>query len=110
VTVASLAGVDRRFAVAVGLALAAGLAIALVDSSPRWDDTGITVFALLIAGGLTAALGRRRPWLFALLVGGFVPVLEIPRGAGTGPLLALLFAAVGAGAGSVLGNVFDANL
>jgi hypothetical protein len=101
---------DRRFAIAAGLALAAGLAIGLVDSSPTWDDTGITVFALLIAGGLTAALGRRRPWLFALLVGGFVPAFEIPRGAGAGPLFALLFSAVGAGVGTVLGGVFDANL
>lgn len=106
-TVASLADVDRRFGLASVLALAAGLAIGAVDSSPAWDDTGVTVFALLLASGFIAALAGRRPWLIALLVGGFVPLLEVPRGAGTGPLFALLFAGVGAGVGHVLGNTFD---
>ena len=100
-------GIDRRFALGIGLALVAGVSIGLVDSSPGWDDTGITVFSLVIAAGVSAALAGRRPWLVALLVGGFVPLFEIPRGAGATPLVTLLFAAVGAGVGSVLGGVFE---
>jgi len=80
-----------------------------MDSSPGWDDTGITVGALLIASAVTAALAGQRPWLVALLVGGFVPLLEIPRGAGGASLVALLFAGVGAFVGSMLGRVFEQN-
>jgi hypothetical protein len=96
-----------REVVLLAAAVAAGAAIGFVDSRPSWDDTGITVFALLIAGAVSAALGGRRPWVFALLVGGFVPLLEIPRVGGSGPLFALLFSSVGAGIGYVLGSTFD---
>jgi hypothetical protein len=98
-----------RAGIATELAVAAGLAIAYVDASPRWDDTGITVFALLIASALTAALAGSRPWLYALAVGMWVPILEIPQGAGGAPLVALLFSGVGAGVGYVLGTTFQAN-
>ena len=98
-----------RFLVGVILATVAGIAIALVDSSPGWDDTGVTVFGLFLAAAVGAAIAGSRPWLVALLVGGFVPLLEIPRGAGSAPLFALLVAAVGAGVGSMLGRVIEAN-
>jgi hypothetical protein len=93
---------EPRFVAALVLAAIAGVAIGLVDSSPGWDDTGITVASLFLAAGITAAISRRRPWLFALLVGGWVPVLELPRGGGSAPLFALLFSGVGAGVGYML--------
>jgi len=101
----ALADVDRRLVVGTAVALAAGLAIGLADSSPGWDDTGVTVFGLFLAAAAGAAVAGRRPWLIALFVGGFVPLLEIPRGGGSAPLFALLFAGVGAGVGSTLGRV-----
>jgi hypothetical protein len=91
-----------RFLAALVLATAAGIGIALMDSSPNFDDTGITVGSLFLAAGISAAIGGRRPWLFALLVAGFVPLIEIPRGDGGAPLFALLFAGIGAGVGFVL--------
>ena len=39
-------------------ALALGLALALVDSSPGWDDTGMSAVAVLAAA---AAFGAARP-------------------------------------------------
>lgn len=97
-----LAGIragTARVPVIAGLALLAGLLIALADSSPGWDSTGVTAGALLLAGGGAAYLGRRRPWLWALLVGLPTPVIEIAGGGATGSLLALAFAGVGAAIG-----------
>jgi hypothetical protein len=106
----ALAGVDRRLMLGAGLALIAGLAIGVVDASPGWDDTGITVFALLVGSAASAAVAGRRPWLIAILVGGFVPLLEIPPGpSGAMALVAFLFAGVGAGVGYLLGRVFEEN-
>jgi hypothetical protein len=55
-------------------ALLIGLSIAYVDSRPAWDDSGITAFALLAAGGLIGLLVRRRPWLYALVLGVWIPL------------------------------------
>jgi hypothetical protein len=103
----ALAGMDRRLGLGLLLAAALGIGVALLDSSPGFDDTAVTVFALLIAAAICAAIAGRRPWLVALLVGGFVPLFEIPAGAGGAPLVALLFAGVGAFVGSMLGRVFE---
>ncbi len=81
------------------LALAAGLLIAYVDSQPHWDDTGITVFALLAASGLLGLLARRRPWLIALAVGLPIPLRAILVGGNYAMLITLLFPFVGAYAG-----------
>ena len=78
------------------LALVAGLAIAVLDSRPGWDDTGISAVLLAVAAGLVAAASGRRPWLWAILVGIWVPVLEIPATGGLGPIIALAIAGIGA--------------
>jgi hypothetical protein len=59
------------------VALALGLAIGLVDTSPGWDDTGITVGTLLIASALFGAADPARAWLWALAVGIWIPALNI---------------------------------
>jgi hypothetical protein len=95
---------DRRRPIAFGVALAAGLGIALVDSSPGWDSTGITAGLLLVGAGVAAAIGRDRPWLWALLVGLPTPILETVRDGNTGSWLALVFAAGGAAIGWAFGR------
>jgi hypothetical protein len=88
-----------REVVLLAAAVAAGAAIGYVDSRPGWDDTGITAGLLILAAGTAAAVSGRRPWLWALLVGGGTPLLEIPTGGSPASLAALLFAAAGAFAG-----------
>jgi hypothetical protein len=83
----------------VAIGLAAGIAIAFIDSSPGWDSTGITAGLLVIAAAVTAGIARTRPWLWALLVGLPTPVVEIARSGTIGSLLALGFAGVGAAIG-----------
>jgi len=84
------------FAVAASL----GMMIAYVDSRPTWDDTGITVFALVLSGATLGAAGPQRPWLWALAVGIWIPVHQI-MGAPTlasvaGGLIIVAFPLIGA--------------
>lgn len=85
-------------------AAATGLAIALVDSRPTWDDTALTAVMLFMAAAAFALVGRRRPWLWAFLVGAWVPALEMTGPAGAASLLGPVFALAGAGLGSGLGR------
>ncbi|HEX5148965.1 MAG TPA: hypothetical protein VFW02_07785 [Candidatus Limnocylindrales bacterium] len=93
-----------RHVILIAMAVAAGLAIALMDSSPGWDSSGITAGLLLLAAGTVAAVEAERPWLWAMLVGAPTPLLELPGGGSTGSLLALGFAAVGAAIGWAVGR------
>ena len=95
---------DRRRPIAFVVALAIGVAVALIDSSPGWDSTGITAGLLFLGAGAAAAIGRDRPWLWALLVGLPTPLLETVRDGNAGSWLALVFAALGAAVGWALGR------
>jgi hypothetical protein len=91
--------VSRRYATAFVVAVAAGIGIALIDSSPGWDSNGITAGLLFLGAGVAAAIGRDRPWLWALIVGLPTPILETIHDANTGSWLALVFSAIGAAIG-----------
>ncbi|MGA2533685.1 MAG: hypothetical protein ABSG19_11690 [Candidatus Aminicenantales bacterium] len=58
-------------------ALVVGVLIAYVDSLPKWDDTGITVFALVFCAGILGLIVRRRPGLYGLAVGLWLPLRAI---------------------------------
>jgi len=80
----------------------AGLALALIDSSPGFDATGMTA-AGLIAAGATATLidgSGSFAWaaLLAAFVGGWIPLIERPSLPASA--VALLFAAIGTLAGA----------
>lgn len=86
-------------------ALVIGLLVAFVDSRPNWDDTGITVFSLLLAGGILGLLVRRLPWLVALALGIWLPLWEIPTTGNFGALAGLAFAFAGVFAGWLIGRM-----
>jgi hypothetical protein len=80
-----------------------GLGVGWLDSRPGWDDTGITVGMLSVAAlGATLLAGGRRPWLWAALVAGWTPLIEIPATGQLASLAALVFAALGALTGALL--------
>lgn len=56
-----------------------GIALAWVDQSPGWDDTAVIVMLVLLASGLFGLISAKRPWLWALLVGGGIPLVGIVR-------------------------------
>ena len=91
--------VERRHVAAFAIAVASGVGIALIDSSPGWDSTGITAALLGVSAAVAATIGRDRPWLWALLVGLPTPILETVRYGNAGSWLALFFAAGGASIG-----------
>jgi hypothetical protein len=78
------------------IALAVGGLIASIDSRPNWDDTGVTAGAIFVACGALGAAGPGRPWLWALAVGLWIPVLGIMTTRNYGTLLALPIAFGGA--------------
>jgi hypothetical protein len=87
-----------------------GFVVGYLDSRPTWDDTGITVALLLLTSAMAAGSSGRRPWLWALLIGAWVPILEIGGPAGLASLTALAVSAVGALGGYALvrGSRLDA--
>jgi hypothetical protein len=62
-------------ALAIALALICGLLLGFYDS--RTDDTGIEVGLLLICSVGLTMIAPKRWWAIALLVGIFVPLVEI---------------------------------
>ena len=93
----------RRPALAV-LAVSAGVVIGLIDSSPGWDSTGITAGLVFLSAALPAGIAASRPWLWALLVGLPLPVIEIAGSGSTSSVLALGIAALGACVGWAVGR------
>ena len=89
------------------IAIAAGLAIAYIDSRPTWDDTGITAFGVLLASGALAFVSPRRPWLWALAIGIWIPLAGIFISHNFGSLIALVFAFAGAYAGMLARRLVD---
>lgn len=79
--------------------LTAGIIITWLDSSPGWDDTGISTGLVLVASGLFGLLDPGRAWLWALLIGGGIPLVGILETQNYGSLLALVLAFTGAYAG-----------
>jgi hypothetical protein len=87
------------------LAVAVGLGIAFIDSRPTWDDTGITVLALLVSGALFGLVQPGRAWLWAIAIGIWIPLGAILRWHSIGSimmLVVLVFPLAGAYAGMAL--------
>ncbi len=79
-----------------------GVLIAYVDSRPTWDDTGITVLALLAGGGIIGLLLQKRPWLYALAFGIWIPLFSLLFKHDPLMLIVLIFPFIGVYAGWVL--------
>ncbi|MCX6539258.1 MAG: hypothetical protein NT151_10060 [Acidobacteria bacterium] len=89
----------------LAVALVLGGLITYVDSQPTWDDTGVTALAILVTCGSLGFMAPKRPWLWALAVGLWIPLLGIVGTHNYGSLLALLIAFAGAYAGMAIRKV-----
>ena len=93
-----------RFVLLVLVAAMLGALISMGDSSPGWDDTGVSGGIVLSASGLMGALRPQRAWVWALAVGSWIAALGITLGHGYASVVALAFAIVGAYAGAFAGR------
>lgn len=93
--------VRNKFLILFIMAVAIGIFIGCVDSSPNWDDTGVTVIAL---SGVTALFGflyPKRAWMFALAVGIWIPIFNFILHGTFSSAPAILIAFIGAYAGAL---------
>jgi hypothetical protein len=97
---------QRMFWALLVVALAAGFAITWVDSLPTWDDAGVTAAAIF---GVTLLLSAARPsraWLWALLVGGGIPLLGILQH-NYAMIVVLIIAGIGSAVGAIGRKTLD---
>ena len=90
---------------AVILAAVLGIAIAWIDSRPNWDDTGITVFMVLIVALFCGYLAAKKTWLIALAVSVWIPLFGIVWSQNYSGFLALIPGFAGAYAGYLIKKV-----
>jgi hypothetical protein len=55
-----------QFWILLVVSIISGVLIGLMDTSPNWDDTGITVGAIIIISFLTGLARPGSAWLWAL--------------------------------------------
>jgi uncharacterized membrane protein YhhN len=87
------------------LAVGVGLFFSYIDHRPNFDDTGVLAFGIALLAMVFGAIEPRYPWLWALAIGGFVPLVDIFTARAWTPMIALAFAFAGAYVGG-LGRTF----
>jgi hypothetical protein len=90
--------------VLLAVALALGGLVTYVDTRPGWDDTGITAATLFAISSVLGFLGPERPWLWALALGIWIPIVDIVRTQNYWAMMALVLAFVGAYVGMAVSN------
>ena len=93
------------FYFSIVLAVILGIAIAWVDTSPGWDDTGISVFLIFMAAAICGFVANEKPWLITLLVGIWIPLFNILIAQNFGSLIALVPAFLGAYGGWLISRI-----
>jgi hypothetical protein len=99
----------RRDGLLAIVAGAIGLTLGYLDSRPSWDDTGIIAALVLLSSAVVAGVSGRRPWLWALLVGAWIPLFEAFGAGGLASLAALAVSTLGAFGGYALARVTSAD-
>jgi hypothetical protein len=92
--------------VAIIVAVVAGIGLAILDNQPGYDDTGVTAAGLAVTALIAVLIegsGRLlRVAAIAVLVGIWIPILEIAAPGSYGSLLSFVFSTVGAFIGWVI--------
>jgi hypothetical protein len=86
------------------LAVLIGLLLAWLDTRLNWDDTAVMVGLIFLVTAFLGAFAPGRAWVWALAVGGWIPLVETLRSSNFGALVALVVAFAGAYAGAFVGR------
>lgn len=90
-------------------AVALGLFIGWVDTRPTWDDTGITVFIVLIVTALFGVMSPKHAWIWALAVAGGIVLFNIGLSRNYGAMLVLPIGFIGSYGGAWLRSTLQRN-
>jgi tetrahydromethanopterin S-methyltransferase subunit C len=85
----------NRFLFTVIIATTLGFLIGWVDSSPGWDDTGITVMSLVVGTAVIAFFSPTRVWAWGLCTGLPVVLLNAVAHGNLGSIAAVPVALTG---------------
>lgn len=83
------------------LALLSGIFIAVIDSNPSWDDTGITAFMIFVTTAIMGFISPKMFWMWALLIGIWIPVYGFFWTGNKESILALIIGFIGAYSGAL---------
>lgn len=89
------------------IAFSLGITISLIDSSPAWDSIGTTAAMIFIATALLGLVSPKRPWVWALIVGLWIPLYGFLYSHSHLSILALIMGFIGAYAGSIVENTLQ---
>ncbi|HEY9165987.1 MAG TPA: hypothetical protein VIS48_07490 [Candidatus Kryptonia bacterium] len=91
----------KHWAVLV-LSVTAGMLVGYIDSRPTWDDTGITVAAIIGTGLIIGFIERRRSWLWALSIACGFSVFQLNSNHVSVTLAVLAFSLLGTYLGALV--------
>lgn len=87
---------NYKFWIALVLSVILGVIIAWIDSSPNWDDTAVIVVIVFCISALFAFVMKKRPWIYALTIGIWIPLWNIISTHNYSSLLSLCVSFLGA--------------
>lgn len=90
----------RKWLIVVAILI--GWGITWLDSSPTWEGTEFTALLIVLSTGILGFFNPRRPWLIALAVGIWIPLVGVFIRHNFGGVLALVVAFIGAYMGYAL--------
>jgi hypothetical protein len=91
-----------KFWITAILSTLGGMAIAIIDSQPNWNDSGITAGLLFIVSGIAGFVNPKRFWLWALLTGIWIPVAAITRNGDVTMFIVMIFTFGGSFSGKLI--------
>lgn len=84
-----------NFILSLFLSVVSGISIALIDTSKNWNDTGITVFLVLISSIIAGATNPKHAWLWAIIIGGVIFSFNVIKAGNYGSAGAIAVAFIG---------------
>jgi len=86
-------------------AILVGWGITWLDSSLNRDATGVTALLIVVSTGVLGFFSPNRPWLWALAVGIWIPLVGVFIQHNFGGVLALVVAFIGAYSGMFIRRI-----
>jgi hypothetical protein len=97
---------DNNFWILIIISIIIGIFIGWIDSSPHWNDTGITIGLILVTSFILGLLSKNKIWLLALIIGMCITSLNFIVSYKIDSSVSILFSLFGAYSGVSLKYLF----